>query len=644
MRRFFTKSIYINEYLLPIYHFASVMVIYSICRVLFFAFNAPMFPNVTFGSFGMIMIGGLKFDVSALIYLNLLYILFSLIPTPWNHKKGYRAFLKVIFLFFNSVGIALNVIDFKYYPFIMKRTTSNIGDVLKNEDNMWVLAGQFLIDYWYLFLIWIALVVMLLFLYDRVKAVQTTFKRKWLMYPTGLFVLTVFITLGIIGIRGGWRHSTRPITLSNAGDYVKSPEETAIVLNTPFSVIRTIGKKSFVKMNYFESNEKMESFFTPVVIPSDSATITNKNVIVLILESFSREHFGCFNDSLGGKLYKGYTPFLDSLAGESLIFSNAYANGRKSIDAMPSVTASLPALVLPYVISEYSSNKVNSFANLLGKYGYESAFWHGAPNGSMGFSAFANMVGFNHYMGKDEFNDDSCFDGIWGIWDEPFLQFVANNVGKNKQPFVNVFFSLSSHHPYKVPEQYNGVFPEGDVPLHKCVGYTDNALRKFFQTASKYEWFKNTLFVITADHSTFPVHDEYKTNINAFAIPLIFYTPDGSLKGVDNRLAQQIDILPTVLSYLDYPRCYISFGNNLLDKENNTYVLNYVGGNYQFMMNNLVIYFDGKKVSGVYNFKRDPYLKNDIQKDVDFSFELLKLKAVLQQYNNRMIENDLVCK
>lgn len=644
MKRFFSKSLYVNEYLVLIYHFISVMFIYSICRVLFFAFNADMFPNVTLSSFGYMMLGGLKFDVSALLYLNLLYFLFAIIPTPWNHISGYKTLLKWLFILFNSIGIALNVIDFKYYPFIMKRITSNVGDILKNEDNLWTLTFQFLIDYWYAFIIWIGLIALLVFLFNRFKSKPTQYKRLWVKYPVGVMMLLLFATITVIGVRGGWRHSTRPITLSNAGDYVKSPEEVAIVLNTPFSVIRTIGKKSFKKMDFYKSEEELAQNFNPVSTPSDSITMKKKNVVILILESFSREHFGCFNDSLGGKTYKGYTPFLDSLAKESLVFPNAFANGRKSIDALPSVVASVPALVLPYVISEYSSNKVNSVASLLGQYGYESGFWHGAPNGSMGFSAFTNMVGFKHYMGKDEFNDDTYFDGIWGIWDEPFLQWFARSMDGNGKPFVNVFFSLSSHHPYKVPAEYEGVFPVGDIPLHKCVGYTDNALRLFFEEVKTKPWYDNTLFVVTADHSTFPVHEEYKTNINAFAIPLMFYAPGDSLKGVDKRLAQQVDILPTVMSYLNFPDCYMAFGNNLLDKKQETFVANHVGGNYQFMMDDLVIYFDDKKVTGVYNYKTDPYLQRNIQKGIDYSKQLAKMKAVLQQYNNRMVNNELVCK
>src|SRR5690606_14279042 len=139
---------------------------------------------------------------------------------------------------------------------------------------------------------------------------------------------------------------------------------------------------------------------------------------------------------------------------------------------------------------------------LLGEKGYETAFFHGAPNGSMGFSAYMQLAGIKNYYGKNEYNNDDDFDGIWGIWDEPFMQFMAKKLDTFKQPFFSSFFSLSSHHPFKVPEHYAGKFPKGQLPLHEPIGYVDNALRQFFNTASKSEWYKNTLFVIVADHAS----------------------------------------------------------------------------------------------------------------------------------------------
>ncbi|MFB6342001.1 LTA synthase family protein [Saccharicrinis sp. FJH62] len=644
MNTYLFKRFRISGFFVLLYRFVILLFLYAICRVLFYLFNTDMFQNVTLAGFGKMMLGGLKFDISAIFYLNSIWFILAIIPFPWLYSLGYRQFLKWLFVIINAFGLALNVIDFEYYPFILKRTTFSIIGSFKYEVNLSKLAGRFIIDYWFVFVVWIILIFLLVFLYNRVERKPISFKRKWMAYPAGFFWLLLYVAIAVIGMRGGWRHSTRPITLSNAGDYVSSPEEVAIVLNTPFSIIRTCGKETYTQKNYFTSDEQMIAYFNPVYPANDSLKLCGKNVMIIILESFSREHFGCFNDSLEGEPYKGYTPFLDSLAGESLVFPNAFANGRKSIDALPSVVSGLPALVLPFVLSEYSSDEVSSMAGLLSREGYNTTFWHGAPNGSMGFSAFTKMVGFEHYMGKKEFNDDRYFDGIWGIWDEQFLQFIADNTGKDNIPFLNVFFSLSSHHPYKVPQKYEGVFPVGDMPLHKCVGYTDNALRLFFKRISKEPWFKNTLFVITADHSTTPVHREYKTNVNAFAIPLIFYTPDGSLKGVDERLAQQTDIMPSVLHYLHYPGCYVAFGDNLFDKQSKTYVLNFIGDNYQYMEGDLVIYFNGKNVTSVFNYKSDPFLKHNIISTVDITRQEQKLKAVIQQYSNRIISNNLICR
>lgn len=639
------KKIAENEYVVLLYQFGVLLLLYAICRLLFYWFNLSLFPNISFSELMLIMKGGVKFDIAGLLYLNAAYMLLYILPHPWKFRNGYQKFLRWWFIIINSLGIALNCIDFKYYPFILKRTTLGVYDILKNEQNMGSLAFRFLIDYWYVYIIFALLVVALVYLTKWLKPQPTPIKKWYYAYPFALLMLLGFSAFTVAGIRGDFKHSTRPITISNAAEYVKSAEQVAIVVNTPFSVIRTAGNKSFTHMTFYKSDADMAKVFNPIqTAAATTPAYPRKNVMVIILESFAREHFGYFNKNLEGGKYKGYTPFLDSIASQSLVFPNAYANGRKSIDAMPSVLASLPALVLPYVVSNYSSNKINSLASVLGSEGYQTSFFHGAPNGSMGFLAFSKLAGFNNYFGKTEFNNDKEFDGMWGIWDEPFFHFWGEEASKMKQPFFSAIFSVSSHHPFKVPQQYVGKFPEGPQPLHKCIGYTDHSLREFFKSIKDKPWFKNTIFVITADHSNIPVHKEFMNNINAFAVPLIFYTPDGSLKGSDDRLAQQIDIMPTVLGYLGYKKPFVAFGTNLLDNSQAPFVLNYIGDEYQFMMGSIVLYFDGKKVVRVFDYKKDPDLKNNLLGKVDVSKEEAKMKAVLQQYNNRMIANDLVPK
>src|SRR5690606_3286191 len=122
--------------------------------------------------------------------------------------------------------------------------------------------------------------------------------------------------------------------------------------------------------------------------------------------SFSKEFFGAFNKDKNNGTYTGYTPFLDSLTGHSLSFTYSFSNGRKSIDGLPSVVSSIPSLGVPYFLSPYSGNRINSLASLLKEKGYHSSFFHGAPNGSMGFEAFMNIAGFEAYYGLSEYGDD----------------------------------------------------------------------------------------------------------------------------------------------------------------------------------------------------------------------------------------------
>lgn len=641
------KKVGYNEFIVLLFRFLLLIFIYALLRIAFYSFNYDLFPHVTLRSFSNLLYGGLRFDISALIYLNILFFVLYWVPFQNKFKSAYRYVINIVFFVFNTIGICANCVDIIYYRFILKRTSYDILESLKNEDNMVSLWSKFVVDYWYITILFVLFTIAFVLVTLKVKPKVTPIKNRWLYAIYSLAMMAIVIGLSIAGIRGGFRHSTRPITLSNAAAYTVNPEEAAIVLNTPFSIIRTIGKTGLKKLNYYSSNKELESVYTPIHQPQIDSTKTSpnkKNVVVFIMESFSREFIGCMNKSLDNGNYRGYTPFLDSLAQHSLVFSNAYANGRKSIDAMPSVLASIPSLTMPYVVSAYSSNPIDGLARVLNNYGYESSFFHGAPNGSMGFDGFAKIAGFDRYFGKNEYNNDEDYDGIWGIWDDKFFQFYANQIHEMNQPFFVSLFSLSSHHPFKVPQQFEGKFPKGNLPVEECIGYSDNALRMFFDNAKQQPWFNNTIFVITADHSIQPDHNEYKNSINAFAIPIFIYAPgDSTIVGTDNQLAQQIDIMPTILNYLNIETPYLAFGNNLFDNQAKRFVINYQN-EYQYMQDDLVLYFDGVNITNVFNYKQDPMLTQNIIDKCDYKDAERHLRAVLQQYNNRMIDNQLSTK
>ena len=350
---------------------------------------------MTLGKFSYIIWGGLKFDLSAILYTNLLYLLFFSIPNPLRFKNWARKLMKYLFFTTNGFILWLNCYDMMFYPFTLRRTTLHILKEFENEGNIMAIFLNAMVDYWPIVILFFVMIFLMIKLYGKVSKASIRSTRL-AHYSTGLVLMMAIFTLVIGGLRGGFKHSTRPITLSNAAKYVEFPREISIVLNTPFAIYRTLGNVSFEQKQYFESQEELNNVFTPVHTAADS-TLEFKydNVVIFILESFGKEFIGSLNGN-----YEGFTPFIDSILTRSKTYLYTFANGKKSIDAMPSVFASVPSIKTPYVLTSYSGNKIDGLASILSRKGYTTGFFHGAPNGSMGFQSIARLTGFQKYYGK----------------------------------------------------------------------------------------------------------------------------------------------------------------------------------------------------------------------------------------------------
>lgn len=643
------KKILSNYYLNIVLKFLFLIILYSVCRILFYLFNIDLFPDILFSQLLTMLRGGLKFDISALLYLNSLWLLMVILPFKLRNNKSYLKTAMFIFIIFNTFGLFANCVDIIYYRVVMKRLTSTIFSELSNESNFASLFLPFFLDYWYITLAFIVLVVGLVYGHKYISKLAKPFIiEDWKFYIISILFLPVFAGLIVAGMRGGFLHSTRPITLSNAGEYIEKPNQMAIVLNSPFSIIRTIGKKDFQKKSYFPENE-IEKIYTPCYNYEGEGEFKKKNIVVFIIESFGKEYSGLCNKDIQN--YKGYTPFIDSLMTIGKAYTNVYANGRKSIDALPSILSSIPSIGgTPYVLSHRSSNKINSFASILKPYGYHSAFFHGAANGSMGFEAFTKIAQYDEYYGKTEYykshlnKNRSESENIWGVWDDRFFGFYVDKMNEFKQPFHTAIFTLTSHHPFELPNEFKEKFKGGKLEIHKTIEYTDYSIRKFIERASKMPWFNNTLFVFTSDHCSQSQFQKYKTSVGSSSIRLLFYCPsDKSLCGIDTTtIAQQTDILPTVLKYLNYKGGFIAFGNNLLDN-NEKFGIKHNDGSHEILDNNYVLQFNELKSIGLYNYKKDFLMKNNLintMPEVQNKLEH-RIKAIIQQYNNRMIKNKL---
>jgi phosphoglycerol transferase MdoB-like AlkP superfamily enzyme len=640
------KFLRLQEYKVMIYRILLVYFFYAVSRFLFFIYNCSFLEIDSIFEYIRLSYHGLAFDTTAIFYLNSLFVLFSMLPFVVNTHKTYQKFLFFIYFMTNLIGMALNFVDLIYYKFNFSRTTVSEWDVIENESNLVQMFGRFAVSYWHVFLLFFMASALWIFLYKKVKVSTKPYTKGLVSYLfTSVVSFLIMATLMVGGIRGDFKHSTRPINLVDANRHVTNIQHADFVLNTPFAIMRTFNKITFKKVSFDVRKSVVDSLAQPMKVYQK--TIQKKpNIVVFITESYSREYIGAFNNPTQIKDYVSYTPFLDSLSTKSLIFNNAFANGRKSIHGMSSVLAGIPSFKDAFTSSPFANQKVESVVSVLNEEGYDTSFFHGAPNGSMGFLGFSNILGFDHYYGKTEFNNDLLFDGVWGIWDAPFFQYTKEVLDAKTTPFFSTIFTVSSHEPYIVPKEFEGVFPKGNLPMHQCVGYTDYAFKQFFEAAKKEPWFENTIFIITADHTNQIYYKEHYLNpINRYAVPILIYSPNEEYIGVNSELAQQIDIYPTILDMIGYDKPFRSWGRSLVDNSEvkmPPYVINFNGQNYQYSKGNIICIFDGVKAIGFYDIS-DINLETNLIANRTKEMDTVELacKAFLKDYFDRIIDRNL---
>ena len=644
------KSRPLHPLLALLCNIALLYVLYFACRVVYiFEFWDILSSNWNQIDTWQLLWGGIRFDTAAICYTNIPYMLMVLIPLSprLRDSRGWCIATRLLYVVINTLALWTNLFDTVYSRYTGRRTTSSFLSEFADEGNLSNIFFTELLNHWYLVFIGIVFLVALVVFH---RTPNPEYTRRHRLQGT-LCTLVVFF-LAVTGIRGGLSYH-RPLSLADANGYVNQAKEANMVLNTPFTLIRTIGKTTFTDPQYFTQDE-LDNIYTPIHnegmnAPANSQfSILNsqlkKNLVILILESFGEEYWGFYHNG------KGYTPFLDSLATHSLTFTRSYANGRKSIDALPSILSSIPMFVEPFILTRYSNNEVSSIASCLRHMGYRTTFFHGADNASMGFRSYALATGFQDYYGMDEycldnrFGGHDDFDGYWAIWDEEFMQYFALMLDTLPQPFMTTLFTATSHHPFNIPTRYQDTFRGGNLPVYRTIEYTDYALRQFFRTASQMPWYDNTLFVITADHTNVGEQEEYKTDLGLFRVPILFFDPSGQLpRGISQAVAQQTDIMPTVLGILGYPQPYLAYGIDLLaTPPQQTWAVSYTNGIYQYVVGDTLLHFDGQKVIGLYNLATDPLLKHNLLTSNNTLPDCRHLQALIQSYMQRMINNQLV--
>lgn len=531
--------------------FALIVVVvffYFIARTEFLLWNWNLFRHKAISDLLLSMLVGIRFDISAAFVLSAPVLLLSFFPWPKKWEWIWETGTWVVFALIQIPFLILNLIDTEFINFVGRRFTYDTLFILGEAEGK--LTG-FVGTYWPLFLV--NTIITVAFAWVSWQVLKKQFNVVW---PSDLakaakhwvahgFLCFVTIVLAVIGIRGGLQ--SKPISFVNANIFT-APVLNNLILNSSFTFIKSFGAKEIRHEKYFSNKLEMLKYLNGSM---DGSLLEGKrpkspqNIVIIIIESFGKEYVGVHNG-------KSYTPFIDSLMQKSLVFDHAYGNGRRSIEGVAAVMAGIPALMSePFISSHFTANYFLGLGTLLTPKRYSTAFFHGGHNGTMYFDSFMQSAGVEKYFGSREYNNSKDDDGIWGIWDEPFLQYMLKQTDQLPQPFMSSVFTLSSHHPFKVPEQYVAQFPEGPIEILKTVSYTDMALQKFFAEAEKKPWYKNTLFIITADHTSKHYLPEFDNEVGDYEVPLIMYHPTFKFPAVDRSMVvQQIDILPSVLDFL----------------------------------------------------------------------------------------------
>lgn len=575
---------------------ALLYILWFLCRIVFYLQNAGLVGPLEWNEIPGLLRGAGMFDTASILYVNALFILLSLLPFRFRETRRYQRILCWLYTVTNALALIVNSADGIYFHYARKRFTSDELSYLHNNDNTGTVVLKGLAENWYIVLWCALLIAAMVWVYRRIKAMPTRIENRWAYFGINLAVLAVAIGLVMGGIRGGFSRQTRPITLSNATLYTASNLKANLILSNPFCLIRTLGNKAIV----------YEKFF-------DQAT-------------------------------------LDSLMREGYYFTNAFANGHKSIEALPSILSSIPSYETPFVLLPQAVAPMDALPKILHDEGYGTSFFNGSARGSMGFGAYASQAGIQHYYSREDYEQaqgTGDFDGYWGIWDEPFLQYMARQLNTMPQPFFASVFTLTSHHPFVVPEQYRNTLPAGKTKVHKGVAYTDLAIRRFMETASQESWYDHTIFVFVADHvSSETFAPKTLTPTGNSHIICLLYTPDGAIKGSDARVTQQIDLMPTLLGLTGYAKPYFAFGRDVLrENDRAAMAVNMTGENYQAITDSLVLFFDGHKTVSAYA-RTDTLQRHDIASERTSYLEQVErdLKARLQQYYQHVEKSDYLVK
>jgi phosphoglycerol transferase MdoB-like AlkP superfamily enzyme len=548
-----------------------VLILLSVSLVTRLVLLVQSFPNLGgyYLAIPVIFIVGFFFDLVNAGYFIIPFLLYVwLVPSGLFTKKWHRFFLYGAFLFFTYLLVFNAVSEWLFWDEFNSRynfiavdyliyTTEVLGNIQQSYPVGWIIAGVLVLSF---------TIVWFLQPYIRTAAASPVrFKER-----SRYFVMIALIPIASwFIISSSWRHITKnPYVneLAANGMY----ELFAAYLNNELDYDRFYQRiddqQAFKVLR--EQLKTSESEFVSDDPYSIERTITNPgpekqlNIVLVSVESLSAEYLGIFGNT------GGYTPQLDSLSQHSLLFTNLYATGTRTVRGLEALSLCIPPTPGQSIVRRPKNDDLFTIGKVFEQKGYESRYIYG------GYGYFDNMNGYfsaNGYEVTDREaidEKDIDYENIWGVADENLFTLAQKEIDKTvnsgKRVFAHVM-TTSNHRPF--------TYPEGriDIPSHSyregAVKYTDYAIGRFIRECSRKPWFNETIFIIVADHCA---SSAGTTNlpVQKYHIPMMIYSPQHVTPGKMDRLMSQIDIGPTVLGMLNFSYDSKFFGYDINKLEN----------------------------------------------------------------------------
>lgn len=516
---------------------------------------------ITFGNTILNEYGGSAHEIG-ISFIALKTILFGLLLFIPKHRNviRYWLFSFVIFLFvfliiqngiseyffWNEFGVRYNFIAVDYLVY----TNEVIGTIMQSYPVIPIFTGLFIV-----------VSIVTFYIVKKSKSyldTLPTFIEK--LKITGLYISLCIVSLFLIPLLSSKENSennfANELQANGLNKFYLAFKNSELDY---FKFYKTLpNKEAFAILKNQITSINRESTLRKI---NGEGIETQKNVVLITVESFSGAFMKCYGNE------KNLTPFIDSLASKSLLFTDLYAVGNRTVRGLEAITLCIPPTAGESVVKRKDNKNKFSTASIFLSKGYSVKYMYG---GDAFFDSMQDFFGGNGYDVIDQKTfkpNEITFQNIWGVCDEDMYRkaiSVMNSEAKANKPFFNHIMTVSNHRPFTYPN--NKIDIPGDAKSRDGgVKYTDYALKQFFEMAKKQSWFKNTVFVILADHCA-SSSGKTELPLDKYRIPALIFDPNKSGARC-TKLMSQIDVMPTLFSVLNFDYKSKFFGQDVLKSD-----------------------------------------------------------------------------